>query len=87
MRITFFDEIKTKKFEYENLEDLRNKIMNGKSQEIILDVEGVLILKGRIFVPRVDDLIKKIFIELHGLRYSIHSGVTKIYRDLKKIYR
>lgn len=87
MRITFFDEIKTKKFEYENLEDLRNKIMNGKSQEIILDVEGVLILKGRIFVPRVDDLIKKIFIELHGLRYSIHLGVTNIYRDLKKIYR
>jgi len=31
-------------------------------------------------------LIEKLLAESHGLRYSIHPGVTKMYRDLKRIY-
>ncbi|KAH0646659.1 hypothetical protein KY284_034543 [Solanum tuberosum] len=44
------------------------------------------IVTGRICVPRVDDLIEKLLAESHGSRYSIHPGVTKMYRDLKRIY-
>ncbi|KAH0702377.1 hypothetical protein KY285_016655 [Solanum tuberosum] len=58
----------------------------GKAQETTLDAEGVLSFKGRICVPRVDDLIQNFLTESHDLRYSIHPGVTKIYRDLKRIY-
>ena len=39
--------------------------------------------KGRVCLPRVDDLINTILIEDHSLRYSIHPGATKMYRDLK----
>ncbi|WMV51060.1 hypothetical protein MTR67_044445 [Solanum verrucosum] len=59
VRATFIDEIKSKQFEDENLEELRKKIAIGKAQETTFDADGVLNFKGRICVPRVDDLIKK----------------------------
>lgn len=48
---TFVEEIKAKKFEYGNLENLRMKIANGKSQLTTRDEDGVLNHKGRICVP------------------------------------
>ena len=41
-------------------------------------------IKGRVCVPRVDNLIHTIFIEAHSSRYSIHPGATKMYRELKQ---
>ncbi|XP_069147079.1 uncharacterized protein [Solanum lycopersicum] len=41
-------------------------------------------IKGRVCVPRVDDLINTILTETHSSRYSIHPGATKMYRDLKQ---
>ncbi|WMV41338.1 hypothetical protein MTR67_034723 [Solanum verrucosum] len=66
VRATFIEEIKAKQFEDENLEELRKKIVNGKAQETTLDADGVLNFKGRICVPRVDDLIEKLLAESHG---------------------
>ncbi|XP_070017626.1 uncharacterized protein [Nicotiana sylvestris] len=43
-------------------------------------------LQGWICVPNIDALRGLILEEAHSLRYSIHSGVTKMYRDLKKYY-
>ncbi|WMV46847.1 hypothetical protein MTR67_040232 [Solanum verrucosum] len=83
---TFIEEIKAKQFEDENLNELRNHTMIGKAQKATFDAEGVLSFKGRICVPQVDDLIQILFTESHGSRYSIHPGVTKMYRILKQIY-
>ncbi|KAH0702090.1 hypothetical protein KY285_016368 [Solanum tuberosum] len=83
---TFIEKIKSNKFKDENLKKLSTKIAMGKSQGNTLDADGVLDYKGRICVPRVDDLIQRLLAEAHGSRYSIHSGVTKMYRDLKQIY-
>ena len=41
-------------------------------------------IKGRVCVPRVDNLIHTILTEAHSSRYSIHPGATKMYRDLKQ---
>ena len=35
-------------------------------------------------MPHVDDLIHTILTEAYSSRYSIHPGVTKMYRDLKQ---
>ncbi|WMV43228.1 hypothetical protein MTR67_036613 [Solanum verrucosum] len=78
VRATFFKEIKAKQFEDENLKELKKTVI-GKAQETTLDTEGVLNFKGRICVPRVDYLIQKLLAESHGSRYSIYSGVTKMY--------
>ncbi|WMV07506.1 hypothetical protein MTR67_000891 [Solanum verrucosum] len=86
VKATFIEEIKAKQFEDENLNALNEKMENGKAQETTFDADGVLSVKGIICVPRVDDLIKKLLAESHGSRYSIHPGVTKMYRDLKRIY-
>ncbi|WMV25134.1 hypothetical protein MTR67_018519 [Solanum verrucosum] len=66
VRATFIEEIKPKQFEDENLEELKKKTAIGKAQETTLDVDGVLSFKGRICVPRVDDLIEKLLAESHG---------------------
>ncbi|KAH0689229.1 hypothetical protein KY289_016587 [Solanum tuberosum] len=86
VKAAFIEEIKAKQFEDENLNELKEKMTNGKAQETTLDADGVLSVKWRICVPRVDDLIKKLLAESHGSRYSIHPGVTKMYRDVKRIY-
>ena len=86
VRAIYIEEIKAKQFEDENLEELRKKTVIGKAQEITLDADGLLIFKGRICVPRVDDLIEKLLAESHSSRYFIHLGVTKMYRDMKRIY-
>ena len=56
----FMEDIKAKQFEDGNIEDHRTNIAIGKSQETTLDMDGVLNHKGRIFVPLVGDLIKKL---------------------------
>ena len=42
--------------------------------------------EGHLYVPSVDDVRRWIFLEVHGARYSIHPGATKMYRDLREIY-
>ena len=49
-----------------------------------MDEEGILTIKGRVCVPRIDNLIHTILKEAHSSRYSIHPGATKMYRDLKQ---
>ena len=83
-RSSFLDKIKGKQFDDEKLSRIRDMVLRGESKEAIMDEEGVLRIKGRVCVPRVDDLIHTILIEAHISRYSIHRGATKMYRDLKQ---
>ncbi|WMV54709.1 hypothetical protein MTR67_048094 [Solanum verrucosum] len=63
VKATFIEEIKDKEFDDANLEELRKKTAIAKAEETTLDVEGVLSFKGRICIPRVDDLIQKLLAE------------------------
>ena len=53
-------------------------VLRGEAKEAIMDEEGVLRIKGRVCMPRVDDLIHTILTEAHISRYSIRPGATKI---------
>ena len=59
-------------------------MLRGEAKEAKIDEEGVLRIKGRVCVPRIDDLIHTILTEAHSSGYSIHPGATKMYRDLKQ---
>ena len=48
--------------------------------------DGVLRYQGRLCVPRVDELQERIMEEAHSSGYSVHSGSTKMYRDLREVY-
>ena len=67
----FIEEIMSKKFEDGHLDELRKKIAIGNSQGTHLDANSLLNYKGRICVPRVDDLIPRLLVKAHGSRYSI----------------
>ena len=83
-RSSFLDKINCKKFNDEKLIRIRDKVLRGEAKEAKIDEEGVLRIKGRVCVPRVDDLINTVLIEAHSSRYSIHLGATKMYLDLKQ---
>ena len=43
--------------------------------------------QGRLCVPKVDELRIRILEEAYGSRYSIHPGSTKMYYNLREVYR
>ena len=56
------------------------KIMNrdiGENFQITQD--GVLVMKGRVCVPNVDNLRKAIMEEAHCSAYAMHPSSTKMY--------
>jgi hypothetical protein len=65
---------------------IKRKIQEGDPKVACFyeDVEGVIWLKDRLVVPKKATLKKKILDEDHTLRYSIHSGSTKMYHDLRQ---
>ena len=83
-RSSFLDKIKGKQFTDEKLIRIRDKVLPREANEEKIDEEGVLRIKGRVCVPCVIDLIYTILTEAHSLRYYIHPGATKMYRDLKQ---
>ena len=83
-RSSFLDKIKGKQFDDEKLRRIRDKVQRGEAKEAQIDEEGVLRIKGRVCVPRVDYLIKTILTEAHSSKYSIHLGATKMYRELNQ---
>ena len=83
-RSSFLDKIKGKQFNDEKLIQIRDKVLQGEAKEVTVDEEGVLRIKGRVCVPRLDDLINTIQKEAQSSRNSIHPGATKMYRDLKQ---
>ncbi|XP_070032351.1 uncharacterized protein [Nicotiana tomentosiformis] len=65
---------------------LRETVLQGGAKEVTNWEDGVLRLQGGLCVPNVDGL-REIFLEgAHSSRYYIHTGATKMYRDLRKHY-
>ena len=61
-------------------------MLEGKTQDLSKDQEGMLWFLGRICVPEQADLRKKNLVEAHESSYSIHPGSTKMYEDLRQIF-
>lgn len=45
---------------------------------------GIILFKDRIYVPNNKKLKKKVLLEAHETLCSLHLGIKKMYRDLKK---
>ena len=70
-RSSFLDKIKGRQSDDEKLRRNQDKVLRGEAKEAQIDEEGVLRIKGRVCVPRVDDLINTILTKLivQGIRY------------------
>ena len=63
------------------------KIMNGElGENFMITQDGILVTKGKICVPNVNDLRKAIMEEAYCFSYVMHPGSTKMYRTIKKKY-
>jgi hypothetical protein len=70
----------------EGMEHIKRRIQEGDPKVACFreDAEGVLWFKDRLVVLKKATLKKKILDEAHTLRYSIHSGSTKMSHDLRQ---
>jgi hypothetical protein len=66
--------------------DLLELIKQGKAIDFEVDGNGTMRFQGRVCVPDVPELEKRILEEGHRSNLSIHPGATKMYQDLKGMF-
>ncbi|GJW95053.1 putative reverse transcriptase domain-containing protein [Tanacetum coccineum] len=62
----------------------KESLRPSRKFEVWLD--GVRYLKGRAWIPRIDNLRDVILDEAYRWRYLIHPGANKMYQDVKEYY-
>jgi hypothetical protein len=68
------------------IQEIKEQIKGDKAPEFSVDEQGMLWYKKRPCVPKVKEIRELILREAHDSAYSIHSGSTKMYHDLKSRY-
>ena len=63
---------------------IQQKIRDHSESDFYVDDKGVLWFRGRLCVPKVQELKEEILAEAHNSPFSIHPGSTKMYQDLKQ---
>jgi hypothetical protein len=79
-------EIREGQLEDAKLKVIRQLIHDNKTSDFSEDSQGTLWLGKQICVPNLKPIKESILREAHGSAYSIHSGSTKRYKDLKTRY-
>ena len=82
----YLDRVKAAQRRDPQLQRIMFEVQQGKSDEFVIDKEGVLRLGTRLCVPDVDDLRKELLEEAHYSAYSVHPGSTKMYHTVKDTY-
>jgi hypothetical protein len=68
------------------LKEIRQLIQDNKTSDFSEDSQGTLWLGKRICVPNQKPIKESILREAHDSAYSIHTGSTKMYKDLRTCY-
>ena len=58
----------------------------GQISSLDYDSRGLLTLHRKVWVPYAGGVRQIVMEEAHKSRFSIHPGVTKIYRDIRPEY-
>ncbi|XP_071718729.1 uncharacterized protein [Rutidosis leptorrhynchoides] len=67
-------------------ENMKEESLRGLEKQFEIKGDGTRYFAGRIWVPRIGEVRKKVVDEAHKTRYSIHPGGNKMYHDLKMLY-
>ena len=86
LRPTLFDEIKEAQKGDLEMEKIMSDVKKGKSPGFVIQDDGTLRFQGRICVPNIEALKKKILEEAHNSPFSVHPGGNKLYKDLKQTF-
>jgi hypothetical protein len=77
-------EIKEGQKDDENINKIRQLILEGRGKDFREDEKGVIWFKDRLCVPGIKPIRELILKEAHETAYSIHPGSEKMYQDLKR---
>ncbi|KAI3747092.1 hypothetical protein L6452_09537 [Arctium lappa] len=83
---TLIDRIKESQVEAWLEENLKGEVMAKQHLLLTEDSRGVKLFNGRVWVPKIGGNRELLLEDAHKLKYSIHPGSTKMYRDLKLLY-
>ncbi|GKF15719.1 hypothetical protein Tco_0057181 [Tanacetum coccineum] len=67
-------------------ENLKKEALSSANEKLKTGVDGIKYLNGRAWIPKVNNLRKVVMDEARRLRYSIHPGADKMYKDVKEYY-
>jgi len=79
-------EIRKGQLDDEKIKDIAERIVIGKAPGFHMDDQGIVWFGKRICVSEVKSIRESILREAHDSAYSIHSGSTKMYLDLRERY-
>jgi len=80
---TLFDDIKWAQVGDIEVERIKVNIRKEKVLGFVEDEQGVIRLQNRLHVPQRMQLIERI---MSDAKYSIHTGGTKMYIDLRQAF-
>ncbi|GKB44732.1 hypothetical protein Tco_0889674 [Tanacetum coccineum] len=66
--------------------NIKAENLQGMNKAFEVRPDGTRCIKNRSWLPLFGNLSDLIMHESHNLKYSIHPGSDKMYRDLKKLY-
>ena len=81
-----FEVLQSQQLKDEKLAQILADIKKFSPLGYTLRSDGIFVFQGRICIPSDESLKQEILKETHKSRYIIHSGVAKIYHDLKHQY-
>ncbi|XP_042396624.1 uncharacterized protein LOC121986749 [Zingiber officinale] len=76
--------IKLKQKQDSVLARLTEQIKKGKTLNLQINDSDILWMKGRLWVPDIDNIRQEVISEAHKSKFLVHPSSTKMYRDLKK---
>ena len=84
---TLMDKIRDAQKTDKEIASIKEKMSKGKAKEFREDEHDTLWFEDRVYVPNDPETRKLILQEVHDSPYSIHPGNTKMYLDLKDVFR
>ena len=83
---TLKQEIHKGQLEDEKIMEIKQRIKEGKAPSFTEDENRTVWFEKRICIPDIKHIKETILREAHESAYSIHTGSTKMYKDLKNRY-
>jgi hypothetical protein len=65
-------------------ENIKAETLSTADKHFEIDRDGIRQLKGRVWIPKVNELRELLMREAHRSRYSIHPGSDKMYQNMKQ---
>ena len=70
----------------EQMVKIKEQVQQGNKVDFMISDDDTLLYKGRLCVPNVEVLKRKIMEEAHNSAYAMHQESTKLYYTLKENY-